>query len=189
MSTQANVIALQAPSDVDRDWLAVAASMICLVLFVGTLTLYCVAQALSFGSLFLLTPHSWDLYLIFALFPVVSGGSTPLGSSAVLVQLRVPSWLRSQVRLRSSTSRADAPPTSWLLCCWGSLSALRLTASVTWCGNTSLRRRLSFIRYSSGLILVGTGTGPPLLRSTSNRYCVYSVGLLSLSQLPWLLSL
>ena len=124
----------------DRDWLAVAASMVCLVLSVGTLTLCCfgvfvgplaaqfgwgrtkviaaltisqymlavmlplwcilmdrigpriltavsyVALALTFGSLSLLTPHVWHLYLIFALIPVVSGGSTPLGTSAVLVQ-------------------------------------------------------------------------------------------------------
>ncbi len=131
---------LQIPVDMDRDWLAVAASMVCLVLSVGTLTLYCfgvfvgplatqfgwgrtkiiaaltisqytlavvlplwgilmdrfgprklvpisyVALALSFGSLSLLTAHIWHLYLIFALIPIVGGGCTPLGSSAVLVQ-------------------------------------------------------------------------------------------------------
>ncbi len=124
----------------DRDWLAVAALMICLVFSVGTLTLYCfgvfvaplsaqfgwgrtkiiaaltisqytlavmlplwggvtdrigprvvvpvsyVMLASGFTSLALLTPHIWHLYLVFALIPVVAGGATPLGSSAVLVQ-------------------------------------------------------------------------------------------------------
>ncbi len=130
----------EAPPGMDRDWLAVASLMICLVFSVGTLTLYCfgvfvaplstqfgwgrtkiivaltisqymlavmlpiwgtvtdrigprlvvpisaITLSLAFASLALLTPHIWHLYLIFALIPVLAGGSTPLGSSAVLVQ-------------------------------------------------------------------------------------------------------
>ncbi len=39
------------------------------------------------ASLSLLTPHLWHLYLVFAAIPLVAGGATPLGYSAVLVRL------------------------------------------------------------------------------------------------------
>ena len=38
------------------------------------------------ASLSLLTPHLWHLYVVFAAIPLVAGGATPLGYSAVLVR-------------------------------------------------------------------------------------------------------
>ena len=43
-----------------------------------------VALSLGFGSLALLTPHLWHLYLIFAFFPFFGGGSSPVGFAAVI---------------------------------------------------------------------------------------------------------
>ena len=42
--------------------------------------------ALLFGSLSLLTPHLWHLYLVFIAIPLFAGGASPLGYSAVLVR-------------------------------------------------------------------------------------------------------
>lgn len=39
-----------------------------------------------FASLSFLTPHIWHLYLVFALIPLLAGGASPLGYSAVLVR-------------------------------------------------------------------------------------------------------
>ena len=46
-----------------------------------------VCLGLLIASLGLLTPHLWHLYLIFTLIPLLAGGATPLGYSAVLVRL------------------------------------------------------------------------------------------------------
>ncbi len=45
-----------------------------------------VGLSLTFASLSLLTPHLWHFYLIFALFSLLGGGSSPVGYSAVLVR-------------------------------------------------------------------------------------------------------
>ena len=45
-----------------------------------------VGLSLTFASLSLLTPHLWHFYLIFALFSLFGGGSSPVGYSAVLVR-------------------------------------------------------------------------------------------------------
>ncbi len=45
-----------------------------------------VGMSLAYGLLALLTPHLWHLYLLFALFPLFGGGSSPIGYSAVLVR-------------------------------------------------------------------------------------------------------
>ena len=129
-----------AATGVDRDWLAVAASAIGMVLCVGTLALYSfgvfvrplttefgwsrtglfaalsffqfglafsspiwgvlvdrfgprrvilfslVALSLLVGSLGLLTPNLWHLYLVFLGIPLLGGGASPLGYSAVMVR-------------------------------------------------------------------------------------------------------
>ena len=46
-----------------------------------------VAMSLLLASLALLTPHLWHLYLIFSAVPLLAGGATPLGYSAVLTRL------------------------------------------------------------------------------------------------------
>ena len=45
-----------------------------------------VGLSLAFASLSLLTPHLWHLYLLFGLFSLLGGGSSPVGYSAVLVR-------------------------------------------------------------------------------------------------------
>ncbi len=124
----------------DRDWLAVGASAVGMILCVGTLALYSfgvfvrpltaefgwsrtgVFAALSFfqfglalsapvwgalvdrfgprrvilcslvalsllvASLGLLTPNLWHLYLVFAAIPLLGGGASPLGYSAIMVR-------------------------------------------------------------------------------------------------------
>ena len=45
-----------------------------------------VGLSLAFASLSLLTPHLWLLYLLFALFSLLGGGSSPIGYAAVLVR-------------------------------------------------------------------------------------------------------
>jgi predicted MFS family arabinose efflux permease len=45
-----------------------------------------VGLSIAFASLSLLTPHVWHLYLLFALFSLFGGGSSPIGYSAVLVR-------------------------------------------------------------------------------------------------------
>ena len=45
-----------------------------------------VCLSLAFASLSLLTPHLWHLYLLFAVFSLVGGGSSPIGYAAVLVR-------------------------------------------------------------------------------------------------------
>ncbi len=45
-----------------------------------------VAVAVLFASLGWLTPHLWHLYIIFALIPIMAGGASPLGYSAVLIR-------------------------------------------------------------------------------------------------------
>jgi MFS family permease len=131
---------LEAPAVLDRDWLAVVASAVGLMLSVGSLTIYTfgvfvgplatefkwsrtelfgavaisqyalalsvpfwgylidrlgprsalvpsvVIISLLFASLAFLTPNLWHLYLIFALFPLLAGGASPLGYSAVIVR-------------------------------------------------------------------------------------------------------
>jgi MFS family permease len=131
---------IEAPKVLDRDWLAVVASAVGLMLGVGTLTIYTfgvfvgplsaefhwsrtelfgavaisqyalalsvpfwgfltdrfgprlillpsvVVISLLFASLALLTPKLWHLYLIFALFPLLAGGASPLGYSAVIIR-------------------------------------------------------------------------------------------------------
>lgn len=126
--------------DLDRDWLAVGASAVGMVLCVGTLALYSFGvfvrpltaefgwsrtslfAALSFfqfglafsspvwgvvldrfgprrvilfslvalsslvASLGLLTPNLWHLYLVFLGIPLLGGGASPLGYSAVMVR-------------------------------------------------------------------------------------------------------
>ncbi len=46
-----------------------------------------VAMSLLVASIALLTPHVWHLYLVFAAIPLVAGGATPLGYSAILTRL------------------------------------------------------------------------------------------------------
>ena len=124
----------------DRDWLAVVASAVGMVLCVGTLALYSfgvfvrplttefgwsrtelfvalslfqfglavsspiwgvlvdrfgprrvilislVALSALVASLGLLTPNLWHIYLIFLLIPLIGGGASPLGYSAVMVR-------------------------------------------------------------------------------------------------------
>ena len=124
----------------DRDWLAVGASAVGMVLCVGTLALYSfgvfvrpltaefgwsrtglfsalsffqfglafcspiwgvvldrfgprrvivfslVALSLLVASLGLLTPHLWHLYLVFLGIPLLGGGASPLGYSAIMVR-------------------------------------------------------------------------------------------------------
>jgi MFS family permease len=131
---------IEAPAVLDRDWLAVVASAVGLMLSVGSLTIYTfgvfvgplsaefkwsrtelfgavaisqyalalsvpfwgclidrlgprsalvpsvVMISLLFASLAFLTPNLWHLYLIFALFPLLAGGASPLGYSAVIVR-------------------------------------------------------------------------------------------------------
>lgn len=126
--------------ELDRDWLAVGASAVGLVLCVGTLALYSfgvfvrpltaefgwsrtglfaalsffqfglafsspvwgvildrfgprrvilfslVALSLLVASLGLLTPNPWHLYLVFLGIPLLGGGASPLGYSAVMVR-------------------------------------------------------------------------------------------------------
>ena len=43
--------------------------------------------AVAVGSLALLTPHLWHLYLIFALIPFLAGAASPLGYAAVLIRI------------------------------------------------------------------------------------------------------
>jgi MFS family permease len=45
-----------------------------------------VGLSLAFASISLLTPHLWHLYLLYALFTLLGGASSPLGYSAVLVR-------------------------------------------------------------------------------------------------------
>ena len=45
-----------------------------------------VALSLLVGSLCLLTPNLWHLYLIFAAIPLLGGGASPLGYSAILAR-------------------------------------------------------------------------------------------------------
>ncbi len=45
-----------------------------------------VALSLLVGSLCLLTPNLWHLYLVFAAIPLLSGGASPLGYSAILAR-------------------------------------------------------------------------------------------------------
>ena len=45
-----------------------------------------IGLSLGFGSLALLTPHLWHLYLVFAIFTLVGAGSSPVGYAAVLVR-------------------------------------------------------------------------------------------------------
>ncbi len=45
-----------------------------------------VGLSLAFASLSLLTPHLWHLYLLFGLFSLLGGGSSPIGYAAVLVR-------------------------------------------------------------------------------------------------------
>ncbi len=132
---------LDAPDALDRDWLAVAATVCGLIFSVGTLTIYSfgvfvhplatqfhwsraalagavalsqiglalaspvwgllldrfgprpvllgsvVFMSLLFGSLSLLTPPLWHLYLAFVGIPLLAAGDSPLGYSAVLVRL------------------------------------------------------------------------------------------------------
>ena len=129
-----------AVADLDRDWPAVVAAAVGMVLCVGTLALYSFGvfvrpltaefgwsrtglfAALSFfqfglafsspvwgvlvdrfgprrvilislvalsalvASLGLLTPNLWHLYLVFAAIPLLGGGASPLGYSAVMVR-------------------------------------------------------------------------------------------------------
>jgi MFS family permease len=131
---------IEAPAVLDRDWLAVVASAVGLMLSVGSLTIYTfgvfvgplsaefkwsrtelfgavaisqyalalsvpfwgylidrlgprsalvpsvVMISLLFASLAFLTPNLWHLYSIFALFPLLAGGASPLGYSAVIVR-------------------------------------------------------------------------------------------------------
>ena len=124
----------------DRDWLAVGASAVGMILCVGTLALYSfgvfvrpltaefgwsrtglfaalsffqfglalsapvwgalvdrfgprrvilfslVALSLLVASLGLLTPNLWHLYLVFAGIPLLGGGASPLGYSAIMVR-------------------------------------------------------------------------------------------------------
>lgn len=132
--------ALAADAGLDRDWVAVVASAIGMVLCTGTLALYSfgvfvrpltaefgwnrtelfvalsffqfglafsspvwgviidrfgprrvilfclVALALLVGSLGALTPKLWHLYLVFLGIPLLGGGASPLGYSAVMVR-------------------------------------------------------------------------------------------------------
>jgi nitrate/nitrite transporter NarK len=43
--------------------------------------------SLIFGSLAMLTPHLWQLYLTFVLFTLLGGGAGPVGHTAILVRL------------------------------------------------------------------------------------------------------
>jgi MFS family permease len=45
-----------------------------------------IGMSLAFASLSMLTPHVWHLYLLFGLFSLLGGGSSPIGYSAVLVR-------------------------------------------------------------------------------------------------------
>lgn len=42
--------------------------------------------SLSFASLALLTANLWQLYLVFALIPLLAGGASPLGYSAIIIR-------------------------------------------------------------------------------------------------------
>ncbi len=129
-----------AGAELDRDWLAVGASAVGMVLCVGTLALYSfgvfvrpltaefgwsrtglfaalsffqfglafcspvwgvvldrfgprrvilfslVALSLLVASLGLLTPNLWHLYLVFLGIPLLGGGASPLGYSAIMVR-------------------------------------------------------------------------------------------------------
>ncbi len=127
-------------SQMDRDWLTVAACGVCFLLSVGTLLVYVfgifvrplaaqfhwsrtqvssaltagqfivalsapvwgwlidrygprrvilpsiVGLSLAFASISLVTPHLWHLCLLYGLFSLLGGGSSPIGYSAVLVR-------------------------------------------------------------------------------------------------------
>ncbi len=45
-----------------------------------------VGLSLAYGALALLTPHLWHLYLLFGIFSLLGGGSSPIGYAAVLVR-------------------------------------------------------------------------------------------------------
>ena len=45
-----------------------------------------VGLSFAFASLSLLTPHLWHLYLLYGLFALLGGGSSPIGYAAVLVR-------------------------------------------------------------------------------------------------------
>ncbi len=45
-----------------------------------------VGMSLAFASLSMLSPHVWQLYLIFGIFALLGGGASPIGYSAVLVR-------------------------------------------------------------------------------------------------------
>ncbi len=45
-----------------------------------------VGLSLAFASLSLLTPHLWQLYLLYGVFSLLGGGSSPIGYAAVLVR-------------------------------------------------------------------------------------------------------